>query len=230
MALWWPLYLAGNPIAMPNRQHRHFALYNAQWMFQSWFRLGSSYLNDVITIVDDHNQGKCNVAPFPYIPPLDIYALFSHGLLSLCGPFAALACYATIVDYSHVLSSFQLDIVWIFAMPAVRGDGMRGLAVFISDIRNCKSKEAEIKRINKELANIRSKFKVCFHCLEVGLTKHLHAGRQNSWWLPEEKVCLQTPLHLPPRSWHWLWPDWGCQPPLIQQVHRETDCEIDPLF
>ena len=39
-------------------------------------------------------------------------------------------------------------------MPAVRGDGMRGLAVFISDIRNCKSKEAEIKRINKELANI----------------------------------------------------------------------------
>lgn len=36
---------------------------------------------------------------------------------------------------------------------------MRGLAVFISDIRNCKSKEAEIKRINKELANIRGKFK-----------------------------------------------------------------------
>ncbi|XP_071104618.1 AP-2 complex subunit alpha-2-like [Haliotis cracherodii] len=44
-------------------------------------------------------------------------------------------------------------------MPAVKGDGMRGLAVFISDIRNCKSKEAEIKRINKELANIRNKFK-----------------------------------------------------------------------
>ena len=43
----------------------------------------------------------------------------------------------------------------ISMMPAVRGDGMRGLAVFISDIRNCKSKEAEIKRINKELANIR---------------------------------------------------------------------------
>ena len=40
-------------------------------------------------------------------------------------------------------------------MPAVRGDAMRGLAVFISDIRNCKSKEAEVKRINKELANIR---------------------------------------------------------------------------
>ena len=34
------------------------------------------------------------------------------------------------------------------------------MAVFISDIRNCKSKEAEVKRINKELANIRNKFKV----------------------------------------------------------------------
>ncbi|VDK33719.1 unnamed protein product [Taenia asiatica] len=44
-------------------------------------------------------------------------------------------------------------------MPTPKGDSMRGLSVFISDIRNCKSKEAEIKRINKELANIRSKFK-----------------------------------------------------------------------
>jgi len=45
-------------------------------------------------------------------------------------------------------------------MPSVaRTDAMRGLAVFISDIRNCKSKEAESRRINKELANIRSKFK-----------------------------------------------------------------------
>ncbi|EDV28677.1 uncharacterized protein TRIADDRAFT_19420 [Trichoplax adhaerens] len=44
-------------------------------------------------------------------------------------------------------------------MPSSKSDTMRGLAVFISDIRNCKSREAEIKRINKELANIRSKFK-----------------------------------------------------------------------
>ncbi|CAF1003348.1 unnamed protein product [Brachionus calyciflorus] len=43
--------------------------------------------------------------------------------------------------------------------PPVKGDGMRGLSVFISDIRNCKSREAEVKRINKELANIRTKFK-----------------------------------------------------------------------
>lgn len=36
---------------------------------------------------------------------------------------------------------------------------MKGLTNFISDIRNCKSKEAEVKRIQKELANIRGKFK-----------------------------------------------------------------------
>ena len=39
-------------------------------------------------------------------------------------------------------------------MPAVRGDGMRGLAVFISDIRNCKLTIFHIlilkKKINKK--------------------------------------------------------------------------------
>eukprot|EP00038_Savillea_parva_P000704 m.98081 g.98081 ORF g.98081 m.98081 type:complete len:964 (+) comp10245_c0_seq3:69-2960(+) len=35
---------------------------------------------------------------------------------------------------------------------------MRGLALFIQDIRACKSVEAEQKRINKEMANIRQKF------------------------------------------------------------------------
>eukprot|EP00898_Chlorokybus_atmophyticus_P005519 jgi/Chlat1/5969/Chrsp4S06181 len=37
--------------------------------------------------------------------------------------------------------------------------GMRGLTQFISDIRNCQSKEAERARVDKELANIRTKFK-----------------------------------------------------------------------
>lgn len=35
---------------------------------------------------------------------------------------------------------------------------MRGLTVFISDLRNCPSKEAEAKRVEKEMAHIRSKF------------------------------------------------------------------------
>ncbi|TPX45987.1 hypothetical protein SeMB42_g02779 [Synchytrium endobioticum] len=35
----------------------------------------------------------------------------------------------------------------------------RGLTTFISDLRNCRAREAEEKRINKELANIRAKFK-----------------------------------------------------------------------
>ncbi|CAF0846386.1 unnamed protein product [Rotaria sordida] len=44
-------------------------------------------------------------------------------------------------------------------MRNMRGDAMRGLAVFISDIRNCKSREAELRRINKELTNIRQRFR-----------------------------------------------------------------------
>eukprot|EP00300_Choanocystis_sp_HF-7_P009109 c16267_g1_i5.p1 GENE.c16267_g1_i5~~c16267_g1_i5.p1 ORF type:complete len:976 (+),score=271.16 c16267_g1_i5:55-2982(+) len=35
---------------------------------------------------------------------------------------------------------------------------MRGLTVFISDIRQCQSKEAEQRRVDKELANVRQKF------------------------------------------------------------------------
>eukprot|EP00158_Paraphelidium_tribonemae_P007253 Partr_v1_DN28168_c0_g2_i2_m55082 putative Adaptor-related protein complex 2, alpha len=37
--------------------------------------------------------------------------------------------------------------------------GMRGLSTFISDLRACRSREQEEKRINKELGNIRSKLK-----------------------------------------------------------------------
>ncbi|KAJ3416710.1 hypothetical protein HDV05_000540 [Chytridiales sp. JEL 0842] len=36
---------------------------------------------------------------------------------------------------------------------------MRGLTVFIADLRNCRARELEEKRINKEMANIRAKFK-----------------------------------------------------------------------
>lgn len=38
------------------------------------------------------------------------------------------------------------------------GDQARGLQNFITDIRNCPSREAEQQRIDKELANIRGKF------------------------------------------------------------------------
>ncbi len=37
--------------------------------------------------------------------------------------------------------------------------GMRGLSVFISDVRNCQNKEQERVRVDKELANIRTRFK-----------------------------------------------------------------------
>ncbi|KAF9622205.1 hypothetical protein IFM89_030063 [Coptis chinensis] len=37
--------------------------------------------------------------------------------------------------------------------------GMRGLSVFISDVRNCQNKEQERLRVDKELGNIRTHFK-----------------------------------------------------------------------
>ena len=37
--------------------------------------------------------------------------------------------------------------------------GMRGLNIFIQDIRNAANKEVEQARVEKELANIRTKFK-----------------------------------------------------------------------
>ena len=42
---------------------------------------------------------------------------------------------------------------------------MRGLQNFVMDIRNCQNKEEERERVDKELANIRTKFKS-----EKGLT------------------------------------------------------------
>ncbi|KAK7262216.1 hypothetical protein RJT34_29779 [Clitoria ternatea] len=45
--------------------------------------------------------------------------------------------------------------------------GMRGLSVFISDIRNCQNKELERLRVDKELGNIRTRFKN-----EKGLTPY----------------------------------------------------------
>jgi hypothetical protein len=35
---------------------------------------------------------------------------------------------------------------------------MRGLNAFISDIRNCPTKEREVQRVEKELANIRQQY------------------------------------------------------------------------
>ncbi|XP_024023774.1 AP-2 complex subunit alpha-1 [Morus notabilis] len=45
--------------------------------------------------------------------------------------------------------------------------GMRGLSVFISDIRNCPNKEQERLRVDKELGNVRTRFKN-----EKGLTHY----------------------------------------------------------
>lgn len=43
--------------------------------------------------------------------------------------------------------------------PAMALSGMRGLSVFVSDIRNCQNKEQVRLRVDKELGNIRKRFK-----------------------------------------------------------------------
>ncbi|CAG8835740.1 10639_t:CDS:2, partial [Racocetra persica] len=42
---------------------------------------------------------------------------------------------------------------------AIMSSSMRGLTVFIADIRNCRVRELEEKRINKEMANIHGNLK-----------------------------------------------------------------------
>ncbi|KAK6163444.1 hypothetical protein DH2020_000308 [Rehmannia glutinosa] len=54
--------------------------------------------------------------------------------------------------------------------------GMRGLSVFISDIRNCQNKEQERLRVDKELGNIRTRF------------KNEKAMISNDWGLKEENA------------------------------------------
>ena len=51
------------------------------------------------------------------------------------------------------------------------------------------------------------------------------SGGQDVGRVPEEEVCVQAALHLPPRPRHRLRPDGGRQLALLQQVHRETDCK-----
>lgn len=46
---------------------------------------------------------------------------------------------------------------WICTEMAL--SGMRGLSVFISDVRNCQNKEQERLRVDKELGNVRTRFK-----------------------------------------------------------------------
>jgi hypothetical protein len=55
-------------------------------------------------------------------------------------------------------------------------DQARGLQNFITDIRNCTSREAEQQRIDKELANIRSKFASSSSLTPYQVRSGRHAG------------------------------------------------------
>lgn len=58
------------------------------------------------------------------------------------------------------------------------GDQARGLQNFITDIRNCTSREAEQQRIDKELANIRSKFASSSSLTPYQVSSSRQAGRR----------------------------------------------------
>src|SRR3954466_12747365 len=72
---------------------------------------------------------------------------------------------------------------------------MRGLVQFIADLRNARARELEEKRINKELANIRQKFKGMRRlpvppCWFQGLGLTV-ACRWEPQRIPQEEIRLQ---------------------------------------
>jgi hypothetical protein len=65
------------------------------------------------------------------------------------------------------------------------------LVQFIADIRGARVRELEEKRINKEMANIRKRFKGVLIYITFGL-EFDHLCRGEFGWLPEEKVRSGT--------------------------------------
>jgi hypothetical protein len=79
---------------------------------------------------------------------------------------------------------------------------MRGLTTFISDLRNARARELEEKRINKELVNIRGKFKGDL----LLLNEKRGNGRCKVEWISEEEVCVQVVVYLYSRLSFDIWP------------------------
>jgi len=67
------------------------------------------------------------------------------------------------------------------------GSNMRGLVQFIADLRNARARELEEKRINKELANIRS-----VH----SLMPERNNGVANRSFLPQAKIQRYASMFL----------------------------------
>jgi len=82
---------------------------------------------------------------------------------------------------------------------------MRGLTVFISDLRNCSTKEQEEKRVEKEMAHIRSKFR----------------SDSNMNGYNRKKIRVEDPLHVHARLRGRLWAHGGGQTHLEPALLRE---------
>ncbi|CAK9293998.1 unnamed protein product [Gordionus sp. m RMFG-2023] len=82
----------------------------------------------------------------------------SSGATSALSSASASASSAAAAVLGSVVGGVAGAAGGVLSGAGANSDGMRGLATFIGDIRNCKSREAEIKRVNKELAHVRAKF------------------------------------------------------------------------
>lgn len=108
----------------------------------------------------------------PFSPSLHAFLLFWKHFLELI--FSKIAIYSLLdpkrwddlkfassernhFGYALSVRACARVRVWIWAAMAL--SGMRGLSVFISDIRNCQNKEQERLRVDKELGNVRTRFK-----------------------------------------------------------------------
>jgi hypothetical protein len=100
---------------------------------------------------------------------------------------------------------------------------MRGLTTFISDLRNARARELEEKRINKELVNIRGKFKGIPPSTSPYILLGLICGRRKVEWLSEEEVCVQIVVYLYSGVSFDVWP-FGVVVALdFSAVQREAD-------
>lgn len=67
------------------------------------------------------------------------------------------------------------------------------------------------------------------HCLVLLFSDYVYFKCLHRWqdsgWLPEEEICLQTSFHISAWPRHWFWTHGSCESTQLKQIHWETDSE-----
>lgn len=114
-------------------------------------------------------------------------------------------------------------------------NSMNGLVNFIAEMRTCKFyrwtfligwplgrlRDLEQKRVNKELANIRYKFKGIWRT--AGLSEKFHLARFLVKWIQQEKVRSKAHVYVYPWIRDWFWISWSCQFDELNEILGETN-------